>query len=99
MRAVVRVAARVRNAAELAGKGLTVTQLARRAELGRTTVHEALQPGGPVPSHRTVAALAHALGLPEPEELLNLRGGADSAVAPMQRGEYGVPAIMGCDTP
>ncbi|MEV8563934.1 helix-turn-helix transcriptional regulator [Streptomyces sp. NPDC051917] len=61
---------------ELARKGLTVTQLARRAELGRTTVHEALQPAGPVPSQRTVAALAHALGLPE-EELLNLRGGAD----------------------
>ncbi|MEV6742365.1 helix-turn-helix transcriptional regulator [Streptomyces sp. NPDC051104] len=71
----------------LARKGLTVTQLARRAELGRTTVHEALQPGGPVPSHRTVAALAHALGLPE-EELLNLRrvaAGEAPAVRPAPR--------------
>lgn len=56
----------------LARKGLTVTQATRRAELGRTTVHEALQPDGQVPTARTVAALARALGLPA-EELLELR--------------------------
>ena len=56
----------------LARKGLTVTQAARRAELGRTTVHEALQPDGKGPTPNTVAALARALGLPH-DELMELR--------------------------
>ncbi|GAA0330826.1 helix-turn-helix domain-containing protein [Streptomyces turgidiscabies] len=52
--------------------GLTKTQLAARASLGRTTVQEAFNPKAPVPSPGTIAALAHALGLPE-TELLDLR--------------------------
>ncbi|MET8452808.1 helix-turn-helix domain-containing protein [Streptomyces sp. NPDC005209] len=56
----------------LADVGLDHTLLARRAGLGRTAVSEAFQPGGPVPSGRTVAALARALGLPK-EPLLELR--------------------------
>ncbi|GAA4547456.1 hypothetical protein GCM10023097_29200 [Streptomyces collinus] len=56
----------------LAKLGLNQTQLARRAELGRTTVSQAFQNGGPMPSERTVAALARALKLPV-EELLALR--------------------------
>ncbi|MFF9607849.1 helix-turn-helix transcriptional regulator [Streptomyces sp. NPDC014684] len=43
---------------------LNKTDLAGRAGLGRTTVSEAVQTGGPVPSAETVAALARALGLP-----------------------------------
>ena len=75
---------RVRLKNELARKGLTVTQAARRARLGRTTVHEALQSDGQVPTARTVAALASALGLPQ-EELLDLRrtaAGETGAVRP-----------------
>jgi transcriptional regulator with XRE-family HTH domain len=52
--------------------GLTKTQLAARASLGRTTVQEAFNPKAPVPSPGTIAALAHALGLPD-TELLDLR--------------------------
>ncbi|MFG2488083.1 helix-turn-helix domain-containing protein [Streptomyces virginiae] len=52
--------------------GLTKTQLAARARLGRTTVQEAFNPKAPIPSPGTIAALAHALGLPE-TELLDLR--------------------------
>ncbi|MFB8043138.1 helix-turn-helix domain-containing protein [Streptomyces hydrogenans] len=57
---------------ELARRRWTKTQLARQAGLGRTTVSEAFQAGGPVPSEQTVAALAHALRL-DVEELLELR--------------------------
>ncbi|MDV9170074.1 helix-turn-helix domain-containing protein [Streptomyces sp. W16] len=56
----------------LAASGMDKTQLARRAALGRTTVSEAFQQDGPVPSARTVAVLAEKLGLP-PDELLALR--------------------------
>ncbi|MFF4030921.1 helix-turn-helix domain-containing protein [Streptomyces sviceus] len=56
----------------LATSGLDKTQLARRSGLGRTTVSEAFQPGGPMPSAKTLAALAKALGMPA-EELLELR--------------------------
>ncbi|MCX5141269.1 helix-turn-helix domain-containing protein [Streptomyces sp. NBC_00338] len=56
----------------LATSGLDKTQLARRTGMGRTTVSEAFQPDGPVPSARTLAALATALGRPA-EELLKLR--------------------------
>ncbi|MGW2770734.1 helix-turn-helix domain-containing protein [Streptomyces sp. NPDC001275] len=48
----------------LARARLNQTQLATRAELGRTTVSEALSPKKPVPSSETVAALASALKLP-----------------------------------
>ncbi|MBT1099261.1 helix-turn-helix domain-containing protein [Streptomyces sp. Tu10] len=56
----------------LATSGLDKTQLARRTGMGRTTVSEAFQTDGPVPSARTLAALAMALGRPT-EELLKLR--------------------------
>ncbi|MGA5041985.1 helix-turn-helix domain-containing protein [Streptomyces capoamus] len=56
----------------LAERGLNQTELARRAGRGRTTVSEAFRPDGPVPSARTVAALARALRLPV-EELLALQ--------------------------
>jgi hypothetical protein len=56
----------------LARVRLTKTQLAERAELGRTTVQQAFRPGGPVPSAETVSALAGKLGLPV-QRLLELR--------------------------
>ncbi|MEU2245058.1 helix-turn-helix transcriptional regulator [Streptomyces sp. NPDC018338] len=64
----------------LARRRWTKTQLARQAELGRTTVSEAFQDGGPVPSEQTVAALAHALRL-DVEELLEMRRSAAAALA------------------
>ena len=51
---------------------LNKTDLASRAGLGRTTVSQAFQTDGPVPSAQTVAALARALKLPA-EELLALQ--------------------------
>ncbi|MEU3034717.1 tetratricopeptide repeat protein [Streptomyces griseoaurantiacus] len=70
----------------LARMQLDKTALARRAGLGRTTVSQAFQTGGPVPSAQTVAALAQALKLPS-EELLALqrdaaRGGVDERPGP-----------------
>ncbi|MFJ3099102.1 helix-turn-helix domain-containing protein [Streptomyces hydrogenans] len=59
----------------LARRRWTKTQLARQAGLGRTTVSEAFQDGGQVPSEQTVAALAHALRL-DVEESLGLRRSA-----------------------
>ncbi|WLQ69382.1 SEL1-like repeat protein [Streptomyces glycanivorans] len=59
----------------LAKARLTKTQLAARADLGRTTVQTAFQPNGPVPSAATVAALAQALKLSK-SELLELRRSA-----------------------
>ncbi|MFC9734318.1 helix-turn-helix domain-containing protein [Streptomyces roseolus] len=64
----------------LARRRWTKTQLARQAGLGRTTVSEAFQDDGPVPSEQTVAALAHALRL-DVEELLELRRSAAAASA------------------
>ena len=57
--------------------GVTVTQLARRAGLGRTTVSEAFSASASalVPSAQTVGALARALGL-APRPLLDLRAAA-----------------------
>ncbi|MFE5886176.1 helix-turn-helix domain-containing protein [Streptomyces hydrogenans] len=75
---------------ELARRRWTKTQLARQAGLGRTTVSEAFQDGGPVPSEQTVAALAHALRL-DVEELLELRRSA--AAAPLVAGS----AVSGAD--
>ncbi|MET7606402.1 helix-turn-helix domain-containing protein [Streptomyces avermitilis] len=51
---------------------LNKTVLAGRAGLGRTTLSEAFQTDGPVPSAQTVGALARALGLPV-GELLELQ--------------------------
>ncbi|MFE5241576.1 MULTISPECIES: helix-turn-helix transcriptional regulator [unclassified Streptomyces] len=51
---------------------LTMTALAARAGLGRTTVHQALAPGSPVPSASTVAALSKALNL-NIDDVLELR--------------------------
>ncbi|WP_328764378.1 hypothetical protein [Streptomyces sp. NBC_00272] len=70
----------------LARRGLTVTQLAAQARLGRTTVHEALQPDADIPSARTVAALARVLRLPE-QELLDLRRTAAGEAAPTTQSE------------
>ncbi|WP_046702970.1 helix-turn-helix transcriptional regulator, partial [Streptomyces europaeiscabiei] len=60
--------------------------LVARSGLGRTTVWEALQAGEPVPSVKTVAALARALKLPV-EELRALQrdaagGGGEKRLAP-----------------
>ncbi|MEU6260468.1 tetratricopeptide repeat protein [Streptomyces sp. NPDC047043] len=60
----------------LARAGLDKTQLAVRAGLGRTTVHQAFQVGGPAPSAKTVAALGRALRLPTDELLALLRAAA-----------------------
>ncbi|MGW4758378.1 hypothetical protein [Streptomyces chartreusis] len=62
----------------LAKLRLNKTQLAAQARLGRTTVSEAFQDGGPVPSEHTVAALAAALKLPV-DDLLELRQSAARA--------------------
>lgn len=61
--------------------GLSMTQLAARTGLGRTTVHAAFQADGPVPSADTVAALARALRLPA-EELPALQRAAAQEAAP-----------------
>ncbi|WP_322500206.1 helix-turn-helix domain-containing protein [Streptomyces rochei] len=61
----------------LARNRINKTELARRSGLGRTTVSEAFQVGGPVPSAYTVEALARALKLPV-GELLALRRDADA---------------------
>lgn len=60
-----------------AAAGVTITQLARRAGLGRTTVSEAFSASASalVPSAQTVGALAAALGL-VPRPLLDLRAAA-----------------------
>lgn len=56
----------------LAQARLTKTQLAARAALGRTTVHEAFAEGRPVPSMTTVVAIGEVLRL-EIDRLLELR--------------------------
>ncbi|MGW3284612.1 hypothetical protein ACWDR3_08210 [Streptomyces sp. NPDC001002] len=67
----------------LAVSRLTKTQLADLSGLGRATVSEAFRPDGRLPSAKTVAALAQALGIPA-HALLELRrtaaGGAGSVV-------------------
>ncbi|CAL9335177.1 hypothetical protein SUDANB176_00150 [Streptomyces sp. enrichment culture] len=74
----------------LAHQRLTKTQLAARTGLGRTTVHVAFQPGGPVPSAATVAALAGKLGLPV-EQLLELRRVAAGEAGPVREEGLGKP--------
>ncbi|MFE7212530.1 hypothetical protein ACFU93_21550, partial [Streptomyces sp. NPDC057611] len=63
----------------LARARLNQTQLAARAELGRTTVSEALSPKKPVPSRETVAALASVLKLPVQELLMLQRTAAEES--------------------
>ncbi|MET9888431.1 hypothetical protein ABZZ20_36015 [Streptomyces sp. NPDC006430] len=63
----------------LAQARLNQTQLAGRAQLGRTTVSEALSTKKPVPSAQTVAALACALKLPVPELLELQRTAAEKS--------------------
>ncbi|MFI5532873.1 hypothetical protein ACIA8O_30495 [Kitasatospora sp. NPDC051853] len=71
----------------LARSGLTKTQLAERPpRLGRTTVQQAFQANGPVPSPTTVAVLARKLGLPV-DELLALRRAAEDEVSPVAAAE------------
>ncbi|MFJ8011666.1 hypothetical protein [Streptomyces sp. NPDC096339] len=72
---------RKRLADGLARAGLNKTQLATRAELGRTTVQEALQAGKPAPSAETVVALARVLRLPD-QQLLDLRRVAAGEIDP-----------------
>ncbi|MDW4915443.1 helix-turn-helix domain-containing protein [Streptomyces californicus] len=57
---------------ELARARLTKMQLAVRAGLGRTTVHEAFAEGRPVPSAATVVAIGKVLRL-ETDRLLELQ--------------------------
>ncbi|MHB9759906.1 helix-turn-helix domain-containing protein [Streptomyces sp. BYX5S] len=68
-RVLARAKLRSRLADALAAAGMNKTQLATRAELGRTTVSAALSPRGDVPSAQTVAALARVLQLPVNELL------------------------------
>ncbi|MFF3617543.1 hypothetical protein, partial [Streptomyces sp. NPDC002580] len=68
---------------------LTKKTLAGLAGLGRTTASEAFQTDGPVPSDRTVKALAHVLKLPV-EELLTLQQDA-AAVGKCGGGEQSGP--------
>jgi transcriptional regulator with XRE-family HTH domain len=63
----------------LAVSGLTQTQLAHRSGLGRATVSGAVRADGPLPSAKTVAALARALHLPVPELLHLQQIAADQA--------------------
>ncbi|WP_052457490.1 helix-turn-helix domain-containing protein [Streptomyces sp. AcH 505] len=55
-----------------ARRRISKKDLAARSHLGRTTVSEAFQADGPIPSEQTLMALARALRLPA-EELLALR--------------------------
>ncbi|MET7938235.1 helix-turn-helix transcriptional regulator [Streptomyces sp. NPDC005322] len=64
----------------LARMRLDKTALAGRAGLGRTTVSQAFQTDGPVPSAKTVAALAQALKLPSEDLLVLQREAARSGV-------------------
>ncbi|WP_031071026.1 helix-turn-helix domain-containing protein, partial [Streptomyces sp. NRRL WC-3742] len=70
---------------ERARQGLTMTALAARTELSRTTLHQAFQSDGPVPSAATVAALGRALHLPV-EQLLELRRTAAGEAEATQAG-------------
>ncbi|MEU6092771.1 helix-turn-helix transcriptional regulator [Streptomyces sp. NPDC047085] len=78
----------------LASEGLTKTQLAARSGLGRTTVQAAFQPGGPVPSAATVAALAGKLSL-QVEQLLELRRAAAGETGPVHVRDEGLGKPIG----
>ncbi|MEU3776312.1 helix-turn-helix transcriptional regulator [Streptomyces sp. NPDC032472] len=55
----------------LIAKNMTVSELAAESGLGRTTVYQALDPSGAVPSRRTIIKLAGPLGM-EAMDLFNL---------------------------
>lgn len=76
----------------LARNRMSKSDLAARSHLGRTTVSEAFQAEGPIPSVQTLTALARALKLPT-EELLALRRDVTAGV---QRPTLGRP-ISECD--
>ncbi|MEU2718239.1 tetratricopeptide repeat protein [Streptomyces sp. NPDC007205] len=78
----------------LAREGLTKIQLAARTGLARTTIQTAFQPGGPVPSAATVAALAGKLGLPD-EQMLELRRTAAGEVGPVRVRDEGLGKPIG----
>ncbi|MFJ7067918.1 helix-turn-helix domain-containing protein [Streptomyces sp. NPDC101115] len=85
----------------LARAGLTRDQLVARTGVKRTTVWSALRGKEPVPSARTVAALARALRLPE-KELLELRRTADGrcgAALADERASGPVPGHLVCGRP
>ncbi|CAM5366972.1 tetratricopeptide repeat protein [Streptomyces abikoensis] len=73
----------------LATAGLSKTQLAAQARLGRTTVQQAFQADAAVPpSAETVAALARVLRLPLPELLaLRRKAAGESLAAPQGLGK------------
>ncbi|MFI6553737.1 hypothetical protein ACWGBY_03315 [Streptomyces griseus] len=71
--------------------GLNMTQLARRAGLGRTTVHAAFQTEGPAPTGDTVAALARALGQPIQEMLALHRAAIGEVASAAQVADLGKP--------
>ncbi|WP_316746202.1 helix-turn-helix transcriptional regulator, partial [Streptomyces sp. MK7] len=75
----------------LAKLKLNQTELAGRAGLGRTTVSEALQASGPVPSERTVVALARALKLPVEKSLELQRDAAGAGGGGSERSGPGKP--------
>ncbi|WP_371545866.1 hypothetical protein OG266_13860 [Streptomyces sp. NBC_00554] len=66
----------------LARARLAKSQLAQQTALSRTTIHQALQVGGPVPSPETVAALSRVLRLPE-REMQDLRRAAIGETGPV----------------
>ncbi|MFY7068925.1 helix-turn-helix domain-containing protein [Nocardiopsis changdeensis] len=76
--------------------GLTKEQLRARAGLSRTTVSNALNGTGPLPTKETITALARALGL-EPGPLLELRRKA--ADPPGQVGAVAAPGSAPPDLP
>ncbi|MGW4543589.1 hypothetical protein ACWEOP_37715 [Streptomyces chartreusis] len=78
----------------LARSGLSKTQLAAGAGLGRTTVQAAFQTDGPPPSAQTLVALARPLRLPVPE-LLRLRKEAAGEVPAKDGGEQGPGTPIG----
>ncbi|RPF24722.1 sel1 repeat family protein, partial [Streptomyces sp. TLI_185] len=70
---------RTRLSEALARNRMNKTDLSNSSHLGRTTVSEAFQADGPLPSERTLTALARVLKLPA-EELLALRREAADGV-------------------
>lgn len=77
-------------------RGLTVSTLAARSELSRTTVSQALNFSNPIPSERTVGHLARALGL-DADLLLRLQRAASApgpdGAAPTTSGTASRPLV------
>lgn len=77
---------RARLEAGLVAVHLSKSMLARRAQLGRTTVSEAFNSSADAPSAQTVGALAHALRL-DPGPLLDLRAAAVGGASAVDESE------------